>query len=89
MTLLLGPPGSGKSTLLMALAGKLQSGLKVRISPRALVTQVQLQKVAIRHKSTQFPRVCCLCDTDVRTPQIIHILLSPALARLCLYDYLA
>ncbi|KAH6765688.1 pleiotropic drug resistance 3 [Perilla frutescens var. hirtella] len=28
MTLLLGPPGSGKSTLLMALAGKLQSGLK-------------------------------------------------------------
>nr|QVT92296.1 ABC transporter [Salvia miltiorrhiza] len=28
MTLLLGPPGSGKSTLLMALAGKLQGGLK-------------------------------------------------------------
>ncbi|WOG90844.1 hypothetical protein DCAR_0310090 [Daucus carota subsp. sativus] len=28
MTLLLGPPGSGKSTLLLALAGKLDSGLK-------------------------------------------------------------
>ncbi|XP_073062087.1 ABC transporter G family member 31 isoform X2 [Primulina eburnea] len=28
MTLLLGPPGSGKSTLLLALAGKLESGLK-------------------------------------------------------------
>lgn len=29
MTLLLGPPGSGKSTLLRALAGKLESSLKV------------------------------------------------------------
>ncbi|KAH9312920.1 hypothetical protein KI387_027955 [Taxus chinensis] len=29
MTLLLGPPGSGKSTLLMALAGRLEKGLKV------------------------------------------------------------
>ncbi|MCD7463338.1 transcription factor [Datura stramonium] len=29
MTLLLGPPGSGKSTLLLALAGKLDSALKV------------------------------------------------------------
>ena len=29
MTLLLGPPGSGKTTLLLALAGKLDSTLKV------------------------------------------------------------
>lgn len=29
MTLLLGPPGSGKTTLLLALAGKLDSALKV------------------------------------------------------------
>lgn len=29
MTLLLGPPGSGKTTLLLALAGKLDSSLKV------------------------------------------------------------
>lgn len=29
MTLLLGPPGSGKTTLLLALAGKLDSNLKV------------------------------------------------------------
>jgi ABC-type hemin transport system ATPase subunit len=29
MTLLLGPPGSGKTTLLLALAGKLDSELKV------------------------------------------------------------
>lgn len=29
MTLLLGPPGSGKTTLLLALAGKLDSDLKV------------------------------------------------------------
>jgi GTPase SAR1 family protein len=32
MTLLLGPPGSGKTTLLLALAGKLGSDLKVKIS---------------------------------------------------------
>ncbi|KAF8396936.1 hypothetical protein HHK36_018571 [Tetracentron sinense] len=32
MTLLLGPPGSGKSTLLLALAGKLDPGLKVIIA---------------------------------------------------------
>lgn len=31
MTLLLGPPGSGKTTLLLALAGKLDSDLRVRI----------------------------------------------------------
>lgn len=31
MTLLLGPPGSGKTTLLLALAGKLDKDLKVRI----------------------------------------------------------
>lgn len=31
MTLLLGPPGSGKTTLLLALAGKLDSALRVRI----------------------------------------------------------
>lgn len=31
MTLLLGPPGSGKTTLLLALAGKLDSDLKVKI----------------------------------------------------------
>lgn len=31
MTLLLGPPGSGKSTLLLALAGKLDRGLKVSL----------------------------------------------------------
>ena len=30
MTLLLGPPGSGKTTLLLALAGKLDSSLKVK-----------------------------------------------------------
>lgn len=29
MTLLLGPPGSGKTSLLLALAGKLDSSLKV------------------------------------------------------------
>ena len=32
MTLLLGPPGSGKTTLMLALAGKLDSSLKVIIS---------------------------------------------------------
>jgi len=31
MTLLLGPPSSGKTTLLLALAGKLDPKLKVRI----------------------------------------------------------
>lgn len=30
MTLLLGPPSSGKTTLLLALADKLDPGLKVR-----------------------------------------------------------
>jgi ABC-type multidrug transport system ATPase subunit len=30
MTLLLGPPSAGKTTLLLALAGKLDSDLKVR-----------------------------------------------------------
>lgn len=31
MTLLLGPPGAGKTTLLLALAGKLDEDLRVRI----------------------------------------------------------
>ena len=31
MTLLLGPPSSGKTTLLLALAGKLDPDLKVKI----------------------------------------------------------
>ena len=31
MTLLLGPPGAGKTTLLLALAGKLDDDLRVRI----------------------------------------------------------
>jgi hypothetical protein len=31
MTLLLGPPGSGKTTLLLALAGRLDKGLKLHI----------------------------------------------------------
>lgn len=30
MTLLLGPPGSGKTTLLLALAGRLEKGLRVQ-----------------------------------------------------------
>jgi energy-coupling factor transporter ATP-binding protein EcfA2 len=32
MTLLLGPPSSGKTTLLLALAGKLDPDLKVKIN---------------------------------------------------------
>ena len=36
MTLLLGPPSSGKTTLLLALAGKLDSALKVKILNKVL-----------------------------------------------------
>lgn len=42
MTLLLGPPGSGKSTLLLALAGKLDSGLKVSTWLRHLLNDFLL-----------------------------------------------
>jgi DNA replication protein DnaC len=36
MTLLLGPPSSGKTTLMLALAGKLDKKLKVRMTLFAL-----------------------------------------------------
>jgi len=37
MALLLGPPSSGKTTLLLALAGKLDSELRVHSNPLILV----------------------------------------------------
>lgn len=54
MTLLLGPPASGKSTLLLALAGKLDSSLKVSTLDKrvtyicyALVTYINPERIMI------------------------------------------
>lgn len=46
MTLLLGPPGSGKSSLLMALAGKLDSNLKVHT---VLLLRVLLNRIVVHY----------------------------------------
>jgi ABC-type multidrug transport system ATPase subunit len=47
MTLLLGPPSSGKTTLLLALAGKLDPALKVKIIPFRLRSFLNCQFLAL------------------------------------------
>ena len=51
MTLLLGPPSSGKTTLLLALAGKLDSSLKVSFH--------------ILHGLTSYKKLACLVSLKV------------------------
>jgi DNA polymerase III delta prime subunit len=42
MALLLGPPSSGKTTLLLALAGKLDSELRVHYQPYQFIIKLQI-----------------------------------------------
>ena len=46
MTLLLGPPSSGKTTLLLALADKLDPGLKVRVLIITIFVNLRLSLVS-------------------------------------------
>jgi replication-associated recombination protein RarA len=59
MSLLLGPPGSGKTSLLLALAGKLDSSLKVS---HILHSVLVLSRSGCQGKTSTYKKDCCNID---------------------------
>lgn len=65
MTLLLAPPASGKTTLLLALAGKLDSKLKVNASSDQQIVLLQFKMQA---NDLKFPSWIGLRESNVQWP---------------------